>query len=90
YLEQTGILAGMTEGLRLKKDPPAPVTGNAYEKRKKPLTPSMDEAKDPFEPSKLMKQAVGKEMHKVLTEIKREELNEFGREISSLERQTYL
>jgi glutamine synthetase len=26
----------------------------------------------------------------VLTEIKREELNEFGREISSLERQTYL
>ena len=80
----------MMEGLRLKKDPPAPVTGNAYEKRKKRLTPWMDEAIDAFEASKLMKQAVGKEMHKVLTEIKREELNEFGREISSLERQTYL
>ncbi|ASP36093.1 glutamine synthetase family protein [Labrenzia sp. VG12] len=90
YLVLTGILAGMMEGLRQKKDPPAPVTGNAYEKRKKRLTPWMDEAIDAFEASKLMKQAVGPEMHKVLTEIKREELNEFGREISSLERQTYL
>ncbi|WP_420412068.1 glutamine synthetase family protein [Roseibium sp.] len=90
YLVLTGILSGMMEGLRLKKDPPAPVTGNAYEKRKKRLTPWMDEAIDAFEASKLMKRAVGAEMHKVLTEIKREELNEFGREISSLERQTYL
>ncbi|CTQ52533.1 Gamma-glutamylputrescine synthetase PuuA [Roseibium album] len=90
YLVLTGILAGMLEGLTQKKDPPAPVTGNAYEKRKKRLTPWMDEAIDAFEASKLMKQAVGKEMHKVLTEIKREELNEFGREISSLERQTYV
>ncbi|MEM8703595.1 MAG: glutamine synthetase family protein [Pseudomonadota bacterium] len=90
YLVLTGILAGMLEGLKQRKDPPAPVTGNAYEKRKKRLTPWMDEAIDAFEASKLMKRAVGAEMHKVLTEIKREELNEFGREISSLERQTYL
>ncbi|WP_305988039.1 glutamine synthetase family protein [Roseibium sp. MMSF_3544] len=90
YLVLTGILAGMLEGLVQKKEPPAPVTGNAYEKRKKRLTPWMDEAIDAFEASKLMKKAVGPEMHKVLTEIKREELNEFGREISSLERQTYL
>ncbi|WP_420335761.1 glutamine synthetase family protein [Roseibium sp.] len=90
YLVLTGILAGMLEGLEQQKDPPAPVTGNAYEKRKKRLTPWMDEAIDAFEASKLMKRAVGAEMHKVLTEIKREELNEFGREISSLERQTYL
>ncbi|MDN3718141.1 hypothetical protein QW131_00195 [Roseibium salinum] len=60
YLVLTGILAGMMEGLRLKKDPPAPVTGNAYEKRKKRLTPWMDEAIDAFEASRLMKQAVGK------------------------------
>lgn len=90
YLVLTGILAGMLEGLEQRKEPPAPVTGNAYEKRKKRLTPWMDEAIDAFEASKLMKRAVGAEMHKVLTEIKREELNEFGREISSLERQTYL
>ena len=90
YLVLTGILAGMMEGLRRKNTPPEPVTGNAYEKGHKRLTPWMDEAIDAFEASELMKEAVGAEMHKVLTEIKREELNEFGREISSLERQTYL
>lgn len=90
YLVLTGILAGMLEGVKAEKAPPAPVVGNAYEKKHKRLTPWMDEAIDAFEASDRMKEAVGAEMHKVLTEIKREELNEFGREISPLERQTYL
>nr|WP_208995077.1 glutamine synthetase family protein [Roseibium hamelinense] len=90
YLALTGILAGMLEGLNSETPPPPPVAGNAYEKKQKRLTPWMDEAIDAFEASERMKEAVGPEMHKVLTEIKREELNEFGREISSLERQTYL
>jgi glutamine synthetase len=90
YLVLTGILAGMLEGLKAEVAPPPPVMGNAYEKKHKRLTPWMDEAIDAFEASERMKEAVGPEMHKVLTEIKREELNEFGREISSLERQTYL
>ncbi|WP_150524826.1 glutamine synthetase family protein [Roseibium sediminis] len=90
YLVLTGILAGMLEGLRAEKSPPEPVIGNAYEKKHKRLTPWMDEAIDAFQASPRMKEAVGEEMHKVLTAIKREELNEFGREISSLERQTYL
>lgn len=90
YLVLTGILAGMLEGLKSKIAPPPPVVGNAYEKKHKRLTPWMDEAIDAFEASSRMKEAVGDEMHKVLTEIKKEELNEFGREISSLERQTYL
>ncbi len=90
YLVLTGVLAGMLEGLKAEKAPPKPVTGNAYEKKHKRLTPWMDEAIDAFEASDRMKEAVGPEMHKVLTEIKKEELNEFGREISSLERQTYL
>lgn len=90
YLVLTGILAGMLEGLKAQVAPPPPVIGNAYEKKHKRLTPWMDEAIDAFEASERMKEAVGPEMHMVLTEIKREELNEFGREISSLERQTYL
>ncbi|NVK35244.1 MAG: glutamine synthetase [Rhodobacteraceae bacterium] len=91
YFVLVGVLAGMLEGLEQKKAPPPPVSGNAYEKKKyKRLTPWMDEAIDAFEASDRMKTAVGEEMHMVLTEIKREELNEFGREISSLERQTYL
>lgn len=91
YFVLVGVLAGMLAGLELKNDPPAPVDGNAYEKKRyKRLTPWMDEAIDAFEASDRMKEAVGEEMHMVLTEIKREELNEFGREISSLERQTYL
>jgi len=90
YLVLVGILAGMLEGLTAKVDPPAPVTGNAYEKKHKRLTPWMDEAIDAFVASPRMKEAVGPDMHKVLGEIKKEELNEFGREISTLERQTYL
>ncbi|GGB53145.1 glutamine synthetase [Roseibium aquae] len=90
YLVLTGILAGMLEGLTAKVDPPAPVIGNAYEKKHKRLTPWMDEAIDAFVDSERMKRAVGADMHKVLGEIKKEELNEFGREISALERQTYL
>lgn len=90
YLVLTGILAGMLEGVKAEKAPPPPVVGNAYEKKHKRLTPWMDEAIDAFEASDRMKEAVGSEMHKVLCEIKKEELNEFGREISPLERQTYL
>ncbi|ADZ71945.1 glutamine synthetase family protein [Polymorphum gilvum] len=90
YLVLTGVLAGMLEGLEAGREPPPPVEGNAYEKTHKRLTPWMDEAIDAFEESSRMKEAVGAHMHKVLTDIKREELNAFGREISSLERQTYL
>ncbi|WP_106754027.1 glutamine synthetase family protein [Pannonibacter carbonis] len=90
YLVLTGVLAGMLEGIKVKAEPPPPVEGNAYEKGFKRLTPWMDEAIDAFVASERMKEAVGAHMHKVLTDIKREELNAFGREISSLERQTYL
>ncbi|MBO0345784.1 glutamine synthetase [Roseibium limicola] len=90
YFVLIGVLAGMLEGLENKQPAPPPVIGNAYEAKNKRLTPWMDEAIDAFEASDRMKAAVGDEMHKVLTEIKKEELNEFGREISSLERQTYL
>ncbi|MFD1695387.1 glutamine synthetase family protein [Roseibium aestuarii] len=90
YFVLVGVLAGMLEGLESRQPAPPPVIGNAYEATHKRLTPWMDEAIDAFAASERMKTAVGPEMHKVLTEIKREELNEFGREISSLERQTYL
>ena len=70
--------------------PPPAVDGNAYEKTAPRLTPWMDEAIDAFAASQRMKEAVGAEMHKVLVDIKRHELFAFGREISSLERQTYL
>ncbi len=91
YLVSTGVVAGMLLGLDGKEAPPPPVEGNAYDKkRSQRLTPWMDEAIDSFEASERMKDAVGEDMHRVLTEIKREELHAFGREISSLERQTYL
>ncbi|MFN3499891.1 MAG: glutamine synthetase, partial [Pannonibacter indicus] len=90
YLVLTGVISGMLDGISAGVMPPPPVEGNAYEKGYKRLTPWMDEAIDAFEASARMKEAVGHHMHKVLTDIKREELNAFGREISSLERQTYL
>ena len=90
YLVLTGVLAGMLEGLEREKDPPRAISGNAYRGRSRRLTPWMDEAIDSFEKSKRMKRAVGREMHKTLTAIKREELAAFGREISTLERETYL
>lgn len=90
YLVLAGILTGMLEGLEQRKPPPRATTGNAYEKRIKRLSPWMDEAIDAFEASERMKRALGAEMHKTLTEIKREEMTAFGREISNLERETYL
>ncbi|WP_235974962.1 glutamine synthetase family protein [Stappia albiluteola] len=90
YLVLTGVLAGVVEGLQRAEEPPPPVEGNAYEKTATRLTPWMDEAIDAFAASARMKDAVGVDLHKVLVDIKREELTAFGREISSLERQTYL
>ncbi|MAB00193.1 MAG: glutamine synthetase [Stappia sp.] len=90
YLVLTGVLAGMLQGVLGKVAPPPPVEGNAYEKTAPHLTPWMDEAIDAFSASRRMVDAVGTDMHKVLTDIKRHELFAFGREISSLERQTYL
>lgn len=90
YLVLTGVLAGMLQGVLGKVAPPPPVEGNAYEKTAPHLTPWMDEAIDAFSASSRMVDAVGADMHKVLTDIKRHELFAFGREISSLERQTYL
>ncbi|WP_417772294.1 glutamine synthetase family protein [Stappia sp.] len=90
YLVLTGVLSGMLQGILGKEAPPPPVEGNAYEKTAPHLTPWMDEAIDAFAASQRMKEAVGEDMHKVLVDIKRHELFAFGREISSLERQTYL
>ena len=90
YFVLTGVIAGMRRGLQAGEAPPPPVEGNAYEKTATRLTPWMDEAIDAFAASQRMKEAVGPDVHKVLVEIKREELTAFGREISSLERQTYL
>jgi len=90
YLVLTGVLAGMMQGVAGEMPPPPPVEGNAYEKTAPHLTPWMDEAIDAFAASERMKEAVGAEMHKVLVDIKRHELFAFGREISTLERQTYL
>lgn len=90
YLVLTGVLAGMLHGLVEAAPPPPPVEGNAYEKTATRLTPWMDEAIDAFAASERMRDAVGADMHKVLVDIKRHELFAFGREISSLERQTYL
>lgn len=90
YLVLLGVLAGMLQGLDAKTDPPPPIVGNAYERDIVTLSPWMDEAVDAFEKAPLMREAVGPELHKVLTAIKREELQAFGREISGLERETYL
>lgn len=90
YLVLTGVLAGMLQGITGAEAPPPPVEGNAYEKTAPRLTPWMDEAIDAFAASQRMIDAVGADMHKVLVDIKRHELFAFGREISTLERQTYL
>ncbi len=90
YLVLIGVLAGMMRGLERKADPPPPVVGNAYNGDMATLSPWMDEAIEAFERSEAMRDAVGPELHKVLSAIKHVELTAFGREISGLERETYL
>jgi glutamine synthetase len=90
YLVMAAILAGMLDGLEREAAPPAPVNINAYEEMVPRLPDDMGTAIQMFERSDFVRRAFGVEYRSLLAHLKRAELREFEREITPLERMTYL
>ncbi len=90
YLVMAAILAGMLDGLEGELQPPPPVDINAYEEAVPRLPDDMGEAIALFERSDFIRRAFGVEYRKLFAHLKRAELRAFDREITPLERMTYL
>lgn len=90
YLVLIGVLGGILEGLDNKKTPPKPIKGNAYNQKLPNLSDDMGDAIDEFANSKFIAKLLGKKLQKIITAVKRKELEAFLNEITPLERSTYL
>ncbi|KPL51854.1 glutamine synthetase family protein [Prosthecomicrobium hirschii] len=90
YLVTAAVLAGMLEGLERELTPPPPVVRNAYEEPVPALPASMAEAITLFERSDFVRRMLGVEYRSLIAHLKRAEAEAFAREITPLERLTYL
>ena len=80
-----GILAGMLHGIENKLEAPAPLEGNAYDQLPPSLPRYWPDAIDRFENSDYIRHSFGQEFQQVFTILKRQELDEFDRQITLLE-----
>ncbi len=90
HLVLAGILAGMLEGIEQGLEPPAPLTGNAYEQEAPHLSHSMQAAIANFSGSPFVARAFGEHYQRVYAIMKAAELAAFERRINPLEYDTYL
>ena len=91
YLVGAAVLAGMMEGLDDAADPPAPIDGNAYDrKRLEHLPDNMPDAIELFEASDFIARHFGEPYRHLYAETKKAECRTFLAEITALERETYL
>ncbi|MEM6617023.1 MAG: glutamine synthetase family protein [Pseudomonadota bacterium] len=90
YLVLAAILAGVEKGLNEAITPPPPVDGSAYDQATTPLTSRFNEAIEAFANSRWAKAAFGELLHRVITEVKRQEDRAFQTAITPLERETFL
>lgn len=90
HLVLAAILAGMLEGIEKKLQPPAPLTGNAYEAKAPSLTYDMGDAIACFAASDFVARAFGAEYRRVYAIMKQAEFDAFQQRVSPLEYETYL
>ncbi len=90
YLVLAAILAAMAEGLQARRPPPPPVEGNAYDDDGARLPADMAVALDAFRSSAFVRRALGAELAAIVGHVKDAEIAAFRREISPLERASYL
>ena len=84
YLAFAAILGGMYLGLAEDRAAP-PAQADA-----KPLTSNWENALTRFERSEFMSDLLGPDLHRVFTAVKRDEIDEMGKEIPPLEYQAYI
>lgn len=90
YLVMAGVLAGMLEGIERNLSPPPAIIRNAYEEAVPRLPDAMDDAITLFERSDFIRRTFGVEYRSLFAHLKRAEVDAFMREITPLERMTYL
>lgn len=91
YLVLCAILQAIMEGLEKRAAPPPPVTGNAYDDTGAETLPDdMDDALQLMDNGQFCHRALGPELARIYKDLKRAEILAFWREITPLERTTYL
>lgn len=90
YLVLAWVLAGMLQGLERKLEPPAVLTGNAYEQDGEPLPINWPEALGRFTSSEFAREALGEKFVQLFTTMKRAEMVEFNSHVTALEIARYL
>lgn len=90
YLVATAIIAGMLYGIENKLTAPEPTEGNAYTQMPASLPDSWLKSIEHFKESEFISQYFGEEFQRVFTATKEQELEEFNKQITTLEYETYL
>lgn len=92
YLAIAAVLAGVLAGIENRIQPPPPIEGNAYDQEPdSPGLPTlMGTAIDRFQTSEIIAQQLSTEFQHMFALSKRQELDEFGRQITELEYDSYL
>jgi glutamine synthetase len=90
YLVLAWVLAGMLHGLDNRLEPPAVLTGNAYEQGGEPLPITWPEAIAQFSRSEFARICLGEKFVNLFATVKRAEMEEFNSFVTPLEIARYL
>jgi glutamine synthetase len=90
YLVCAWVLAGMLEGMERRLEPPAPLTGNAYEQDGEPLPITWAGAIEHFARSEFARISLGEKFVRLYATAKHAEMQEFNSHITPLEIARYL
>jgi glutamine synthetase len=90
YLVLAWVLAGMLHGLEARIEPPAVLTGNAYEQDGEPLPITWPEAIERFSRSEFARICLGDKFVNLFSAVKRAEMAEFNSHITPLEIARYM
>lgn len=90
YLVMAWVLAGMLHGLEERLEPPAVLTGNAYEQGGEPLPTNGLAALEKFAASEFARATFGDKFVHLYSTVKRAEFEEFNSHVTALEIERYL
>jgi glutamine synthetase len=90
YLALAVMLAGAFHGITEKINPPPPVKGDAYTSKARLFPSTWDTALAAFAQSRFIDKFIGRNYKKLYLACKRQEQEEIGRQVSSVEHDAYL
>jgi len=90
YLLFAVLLSAILEGIDQNLSPGKPITGDGYSQAQASLPVYMPDAVRMFSESDFVRRALGRELQRIFSLTKEQELAEFRSRITSLEYQTYL